>query len=143
MGEITFTNGLIMSALFTICIIAFAIGFATNNDSFISLSSDGDFQNTSDSLQSDLIIFNSSIHSAGISFNEDNVQEGTDTATSGGQFKQPQTASYGTAISTIKNSFNKIFDYEEYKILINTLITVIAFIALRYAYKTWFGKDPD
>lgn len=143
MGEISFTNGLIMAALFSVCMIVFATNFANDNDSAISIADDPDFAGTQTAIESDLLVFNSTINDAGVSFNEDNVEQGTDTATSGGQFKGPQRASYNTATSTLKNSFNKIFDYSEFAILINTLIAVLAFIAIRYAYKTWFGKDPD
>jgi hypothetical protein len=143
MGEIKFTNSLVMAALFAICVITFSINFAVDNDSSISLASDPNFADTRTDINSDLITFNSTVSDAGVSFNEDNVQQGTDTATSGGQFKGPQKASYSTAVSTIKNSFNTIFDYGEFSILINTLMAVLAFIAIRYAYKTWFGKDPD
>ena len=142
MGEIKFTNNMLMAGLFTICIIAFAIGFATDNDSAITLSSDSDFQATQSAIQSDLISFNSTIGDAGSSFNEDNAQASSDTSTSGGQFKNPQRVGYGTAVSTMKNSFNKIFG-EEFAVLSLTLLSILAFMAIRYAYKTWFGKNPN
>ena len=142
MGEIKFTNGIIMSALFAIVIITFAINFASDNDSLISLSDDPDFADTRTDVTTDLITFNSSISNAGTSFNEDNVQAGTDTATSGGQFKEPGKAGYSSAISTMTNSFNKIFG-NEFAVISGTLLTILAFMFIRYQYKTWFGKDPD
>lgn len=140
MGEIKFTTSIMMAALFTICLIMFTINFAIDNDSEVTL--DSDFNDTVNNINSDIITFNSTIADAGQSFNEDNAQQSSDTSTSGGQFKNPQRVGYGTAVTTMKNAFNKIFG-SEFNVLWITLLSLLSFIAVRYAYKTWFGKDPD
>lgn len=142
MGEIKFTNGIIMAALFAVCILTFSINFAMDNDSVISVGNDGSLNATSTQIQGDLITFNSSINSAGKSFQEEVVTASTFTSTAGGQFQQPAKASYGTAVKTMTNSFNYIFG-SDFAILSVTLISVLSFMAIRYAYKTWFGKNPD
>lgn len=142
MGEIQFTTSITMAALFTIALVMFAFGFAYDNDAAYSLANDPDLGGLNSSLSGDLITFNSSVASAGTNFEQDNLLEGSDTSASGAQFKGPQKANYGTAVTNLKSSFNKIFG-SDFTILSVTLLTILSFIAIRLAYKTWWGKSPE
>lgn len=144
MGEINYTNGLIMGALFSIFIIIFAAGFANDNESSINAGSDTTLTKTSTSQQDEISNFKDAVTSSSDTFNKDNVKESTDTATSGGQFK----VTAGSALSTAKNSINlgfkKIFGEDSgFGFVLVALISIIVLTFVRYAYKTWFGKDPD
>lgn len=144
MGEIKFTTGLILSALFIFAIVTFSIGFAGDNESRININSDPDYNNFTSGYSSDLQNFNGAVGEAGNSFNEDNVKEGTDTATSGGQFKVTAGSVLSTSTRSLDMAFKKIFGNDPaFSILFTTLVSVLALIMIRYLYKTWFGKDPD
>ena len=144
MGEIKFTNGLVMAALFAIAIIIFAGAFASDNESSIYIGQDSEFQQTQDSLTENLSDFGSAVGSASDDFNKDNVQEATDTATSGGQFKVTGSSVIGNAKTILNLGFKKIFgENSGFGIFFSALIAVLVLMAVRYFYKTWFGKDPD
>ena len=142
MGEIKYTTGLVLAALFSMAIIMFATSFAGDNNSPITL--DSDFNTAYSSYENNLSTFDSAVNSASDSFNQDNVKEGTDTATSGGQFKVTGPSAISSAKTTAGLAFKKIFGNDPaFGFMFGTLITMIILIWVRYAYKTWFGKDPD
>lgn len=142
MGEINFTNGLILSVLFSIAVIAFVIGFAADNDSEVVV--DSDFNTLRGEYSGNLSGFRSAVDSASETFNKDNVQEATDTATSGGQFKVTASSALSTVSSTFGLAKKKLFgDDVAFGFLFTTAIAVITLMFVRYQYKTWFGKDPD
>jgi hypothetical protein len=142
MGEISFTTGLILTGLFSICIVVFAINFANDNSSQVNLASDSDFNSVQSNAQSDLIDFSSAVNSSSTTFTQENVEEGTDTATSGGQFKVTASSSLGLARKNVQIGFNKIFG-TDFTFVFLALISLLILMFIRYQYKTWFGKDPD
>jgi hypothetical protein len=142
MGEINYTTGIVLAILFSMSIIIFATNFASDNSSQVTL--DEDFNDAYNSFEGNMTSLDDAVDSASDSFNQDNVKEGTDTATSGGQFKATGPSIVASAKTAISLPFKKIFGEDPaFGFLFGALITMIILIWVRYAYKTWFGKDPD
>ena len=140
MGEIKFTNGIVMTTVFITCILIFVAAFQTDNNSEVTMSSD--LQNINTTSQAELVTFRTAVNNVSSAFQEDNVQTGSDVATSGGQFKVTQGSTIGALNATVFPSFKKIFGPEFYWVL-TTFVVTMSLIFIRLAYKTWFGRDPE
>jgi hypothetical protein len=141
--ETTLKSGVLIS-IFVICIITFAINFAIDNDSDISLSEDIRYTNLSNSLRDE-----DSIQFKNDSTNSLTVLEGTtllsgDTEISGtgGQFKVGPFTAMSMTIKSLNTSFKNIFGVE-FNFILVFFTGLFGLLIGYYIIKAWLGRDPN
>jgi len=143
MGQIKLTTNIIMVALFSLAILVFAINFASDNNSEVSLADDSDFVSIKDNLISEVGSFKDSVNSSSSSFMTTTLEQGDQSGSTGGQFKVSLSNLKDIAVFTAKGSFEKIFGQDtSFGIFFATLSAILIFIAALYAWKSWRG-NPD
>jgi len=143
-GHINFIVSLVLIALFTIAIIIFAVNFASDNDSKISIASDPEFANINNEVSGNLTTFYKDIGKAVNSTYESTISTQTDASEGGTGFKVGPGTALLMATSTISLAFSKIFGSGSgFGILLTALVSVLAFISIMYIMKAWAGKNPD
>jgi len=144
MGEIKFAIAITMIALFSIAIIGFAVKFGDVNDAQVKLGDDEGFVDASADINQSMKDLSVAVNSSMADFSSSTANPGDDVSTSGQQFKVTLPSLIGVTISTLKTGYEKIFGSDsEFGIFLTALFFLIGFLALRYAYKSWFGKNPD
>jgi hypothetical protein len=143
MGQIQMIVSLVMIALFSIAIVNFAINFASNNDSAVSLADDTSFSDVNTNIQSNLSQFK---EDSGQSFNTlitTTQESGDQSASTGGQFKVGIWSSITNVYEIMNNGYKKIFGEDKgFGIFLTALSSVLIYIAGLYVWKSWRG-NPD
>jgi hypothetical protein len=140
-SQITFTISLIMIALFSIAIISFAVNFAIDNDSYVSIADDPEFSDYYIDVKSDMSTFKDDSEGTYASILETTVEPGSDVAPS----IAPFTGTTGGMIKVAKNvillPYKKIFGSGEgFGIFFTVFGAIIAFIIILLGYKTLRGN---
>ncbi len=144
MGELKYIASLLFMALFTIAVISFATDFGTDNNADIKLSDDEDFSTMNTELQDNMQSFKLGANESTKQFEDLKAAPGDLISTVGGIWK---TVTF-TLIAPLKSIYattkTKIFGGSAlFGIVITTISSFFAIVAIRYAYKTWFGRNPD
>jgi hypothetical protein len=143
MSQIQWTISLVMIGLFTIAIIGFAINFAADNDSPVSLSDDPDISNLYDDSGENVVGFDTSSEDTYTSILNSSITESGST-TGGGQFALTATNTVGVVKNILKVGYTKIFGTSSgFGIFITTFLGLIVFITVLLIWKTWAGRMPD
>ena len=147
MGEIKFFTSLVLILLFTIAVVGYAINFAQDNDSAVSIEDDEMMSGISDTLELGLDDVSTAINqsSEGFFISEEEVSGDADIVTkTGGQFKLglfPMIKTIGEIFNVIKI---KIFGGNPLlAIFLTALSFVLTYVGIRYIWKTWKGGNPD
>ena len=144
MGEIKFISGLVMFAIFSLGIIAYAIGFGVENDATINLNEDQEFNSLDLNIQSNLTSYRSDAESGSISLMTSKIEAGGDNMETGQAFKVgivPMVNTFKAISRTIKG---KLFGGSAaFGIIITALISLLVYTGIRYIWKTWKGGNPD
>jgi len=141
MGQIKFAGGILLTGLFAISLITFAVQFASENDASYTL--DSEQQGAKDSINSSLTLFSSDINTSSSQFTESEVTL-TDSFSSGQTFKGGSGSSMSIVKSALQDSFGKIFGFNsQFSILFTSLISFLVLVSFLYVYKTWVGRNPD
>jgi hypothetical protein len=144
MGQIKYIGAMVLIMLFATAIIGYVINFADDNDTGIDLNDDDEFVTLKSDLETDMISFKDDTNSSIEAFDKSTIISGSETTTSGGQFKGGITSSTGSAKKIIKLSYQKIFGSgSEFKYFLITFMAFLGFVGLLYWWKTWAGKSPD
>ena len=144
MGEVKLYGGMLLAALFSIAIITFAISFAVDNDTAFNVDSSGaKYESAKNQVVGNLTIFHSDINKSSKSFADSEIQVG-ETFRTGGQFKGGMFSLFSTVLSYLGAAFSSIFgNGNGFGIFLTALGSFITFLMIRYAYKTWVGRNPD
>ena len=126
MGQIKMIQSFVLIAIFSIAIIVFAVQFAEDNDSDISLTGDTRWSNLNSSVQGDIPELESDAQtSSGILFNT-TLEAGDQSASSGGQFKVGPVSSMKIAFKSITGGFSVIFGSDnEFSFILMALGSVL------------------
>jgi len=144
MGHISFVSGSVMAGIFVACIILFAVGFAVDNDSDITLADDSQYSSLDDALKSNLTSFQEDANDSSTIFYGTTLESGDEHAGSGGQFKVGVFSALTLVITSIGASFNVIFGGDtNFDFIILSLGGLLSFVATMWAYKAWIGRNPD
>ncbi|MAH48477.1 hypothetical protein CMI37_21810 [Candidatus Pacearchaeota archaeon] len=148
MGEIKFVGALVLTALFAIAIISYVSNFGTDNDVAVDFNDDPDLQNTATGLQSDLDTYRLNVNSSSTSFSQSEITIASEVTRTGGVFKGGGVfQTIGTVKRILNSGWKKIFGNEQgnagFGIVLTALISFLVFVAVRYVYKSWVGKNPD
>jgi hypothetical protein len=140
--ESTLKNSVFI-AIFAIAIVTFAVSFAIDNDSDISLAEDSRYGALSTGLQSDIDSLQADAETSNSILQKTSLASGDqEIAGSGGQFK---VGPYGAIKMTIKSfttSFNTLFG-PEFNFILIAYVSLLTFLIGYYIIKAWLGKDPS
>lgn len=144
MGQISWTISLVMIGLFAFAIVGFAMGFASDNDSPISIYNDAELTNLYSDANESIRDFRTQSEQSYASIMNSTIGPGDETTESGGQFKITPVS----AISGVKNVFevgyNKIFGgSSSFAVFMTAFFSLLVFITGLYIWKAWAGKNPD
>jgi len=146
MGQKKLLISIVVVIIFSMGIINYAIGFASDNSANFSIADNGDFGE----LGSDLETYSSNIVSEGnttdVGFFQRKTESEDELIKTGGSLKDisrnSTTQSFFLVITAIQNS---IFGGKgsEFGIVFNLLLFLLSMITLMYIYKTIKGGNPD
>jgi hypothetical protein len=144
-SQIQWTVSWVMIALFTVAIITFAVAFASDNESPITISNDPELSSFSTQMNTEIDDFGSSGESTSGSILNSTISptsaSGTLTTVS------PFSLSFGNFIGIGKNimsvAYSKIFgENQGFQIFLTTFIVMIGVITALLIWKTFRGQ-PD
>ena len=140
---VKYSIAFVLIALFSISLITFAINFGIDNDASINIGDDSEFNNINSNLSSNLDEFYTGTETASDSFSKSTISSQTEASEGGTQFKVTPWNSLMMATNSLTISWNRIFGQNsEFAIILTTLIAVLSFIMIMYAYKGWVGRNP-
>jgi hypothetical protein len=132
---------LLMIALFTVAIISFAINFAIDNDSAISLDDDTEFSSLTTKTRQNLSDFKTDSEDTYSSIVSTTVEPGSDVVRSSGSFSVTWSNVLGITSNIMKVGYQKIFGSGEgFGIFITAFISMLGFLMALYLIKTWRGN---
>jgi len=143
MGQIQLTISLIMIGLFTVALLGFAINFAVDNNSAISISDDPELLELYTSTSNNVSSFRGNSQDTYESIVETNIESGSEVTSNVGSF----AITPGNAVGIVKNilsvTYTKIFGNNSgFGIFFTALIGIIVFTLGLFLYKTLRGQ-PD
>jgi len=142
MGQIKFTMSLIFIALFTVAIIGFAVQFASDNGTSVSLADDPELTNLRGGTEDDLLTFKGEAKETYESIIDSSIETG-DTTPSGGQFAITPITVIGIVYNILNVGWLKIFGGDpNFAIFLTAFLGVLGFMIGMYVWKTWRG-NPD
>jgi len=140
-SQITLTISLIMIALFSVAIIGFSIGFATDNDSAINIADDSEISSFNTNTRANLSTFKSGGESTYSSILETTIEPGSDVAQSTGSFAITPKNLLGVVTNIIYLPYKKIFGSGSgFGIFFTVFIGFLVFVIGLLIYKTLRGN---
>lgn len=144
MGMETTLKNSVLIAIFSICIVTFAVTFAIDNDSDVTLSGDSSFRDLNSSLQSTI---NNNLSDDADSSYEILLKTSLDSgdqeiAGGGGQFKIGPWTAWSLTIKSLNSGFKTIFG-PEFNFILAAFVSLFIFLIGYYIIKAWLGKDPS
>ncbi len=144
MGQIKFITSLVLIGLFALAITTYAINFAVDNNSNISLSDDTDFPNMRGEIEGNITVFYSDANTSSGAMYESTISTQTDATEGGTSFKVGPATALKFSYSIINTGWKKIFGSDSgFGIFLTALISILSFISILYLYKAWAGRNPD
>ncbi len=140
-SQITTTVSIVMVILFSIAIIGFSIGFATDNDAVMSIADDAELSSFNTDARTDMITFKTDANDTYQSIIETTVEPGSDVV----QSSAPFALTVGNFVGVFKNvvmlPYKKIFGSGDgFGIFFTTFLAFLVFIIGLLIYKTWKGN---
>jgi len=143
MGQIQFTTSLVLIGLFTVAIIGFAINFAEDNNSPISLSDDPELSSLYTRTTDDVSEFSEDAENTYSSIIDTTIAPESGSAQSTGPFAITPLNILGIVKNIIEVGYLKIFGTGKgFGIFLTTFLGLLGFIIALYIYKTLRG-NPD
>jgi len=143
MGTIKLAGSLIMIGLFTMAVLGFAISFASDNNSAVSISDDAEMVSLYSKTKNNVSAFQDDAENTYKSIIDSTVEPGAGTTTSTGPFSVTPVNMVGTVKNILTVGYVKIFGTGGgFGIFLSSLVAFIVFIFGLYAYKTLRGL-PD
>jgi uncharacterized membrane protein YraQ (UPF0718 family) len=144
MGQIKFIGAMLMTGLFAFAIISFVTQFGVDNNSAVQLANDPQYSSISAQIQSNVSTFDDDAETSSTSFFKSQAESGDEVSSSGEQFKTGVGTATSTATSTVRVAYEKIFGQDgNFSVFVTALVGFILYMGAMYAYKTWFGRNPD
>jgi len=143
MGQINYVISLALIGLFTVAIIAFGVAFASDNNSYVSLSDDSEITSLKTKTEGNLSEFRTKSESSYSSIVNSSIEQG-ETIKSGGVFSLTITDIVKVPVNIANVGYKKIFGSDgNFSIFITAFIAIIGFLGFMYFVKTWLGRNPD
>jgi len=140
-SQITLTISLVFIALFTVAILGFAIGFATDNDAAVSITQDSNVNSFRTEVTGNASAFASDSQGTYNSILSTTIEPGSDVAQSTGSFAVSITNLIGVGKNVISLPRKAIFgDGGGFAIFFTTFGAIIVFLFGLFLYKTLRGN---
>ena len=141
MGLAKLTVVMLMSALFGIALISFAVNFGIDNDTTVKLGDDGDFVNINTNLNNDVEEFYVAANESVVAAQKSTISTQTEASEGGTQFKVTPSSSLSMFKNTLKSGFEKIFGTDSgFGIMFTALLSILGFLIFLYVIKAWRGN---
>lgn len=140
-SQIALTISLVMIALFTIAIIGFAVGFASDNNAAINVLDDAELSAFNTNSKANLSTFKTESEDTYQSIIDTTIEPGSDVAQSTGSFTITSKNVVGITKNIIMLPYKKIFGSGSgFGIFFTTFISVLLFVIGLLIYKTLRGN---
>lgn len=140
--ESTLKNS-ILTTIFVISIITFAVLFAIDNDSDITLANDSRYTTLSGNLQTDSNSFANDSESSKEILDATTIASGdSEISGAGGQFKVGPFTAVGMVLKSFKTSFDVIFG-DSFIFIFILFASLFIMLIGYYVIKAWLGRDPS
>ena len=140
-GQISLTVSLVMIALFTVAILSFAIGFASDNDAAVSVLDDPSMSSLAGETTNSISGFRADSEDTYSSIVSTTVEPGSDVVRSSGSFTITWSNVFGVTKNILNVAYEKVFGKGAgFGIFITTFVAIIGFIFALYLIKTWRGN---
>ena len=143
-SQITLTISLVFIALFTVAILGFAIGFASDNNAAVSITQDPNVNSFRTEVTGNISAFASDSQGTYNSILGTTIEPGSDVAQSAGPFAVSITNLVGVGKNVINLPRKTIFGRSEgsnpFTIFFTTFAAIIVFLFGLYLYKTLRGN---
>ena len=143
MGMETTLKSSVLISIFVICIVTFAVQFAIDNDSDISIAGDSRFTGLNSSLRSNISnLQDDAVSSQEILLKTSLASGDAEISGSGGQFKIGPFTAMAMTVSSLTAGFNAIFG-PEFGFILIAFVALFTFLIGYYVIKAWLGRDPS
>jgi hypothetical protein len=143
MSFIKYSLNLVMAGLFIFTFVMFATNFATENQAPFSLVDDPAYSSLKDQIESNLSTYSGDVNSSSEILSQSTINAGDETTSSGGLFTGGLSNTKNFAKSSLNASFKKLFGNDpNFGIILNTLIAILVFLGIMYAWQAWAGRSP-
>lgn len=140
-GQINLTLSIVMIALFSIAIIGFCVGFANDNDAYMSVADDPNVSSLQTNLKVGTDTFKDDSSGTVTSLLESTVEPGSDVIQSTGPFAITASNLMGTLTNVVFLPYHTIFGTGVgFGIFFTTLGVFISFMFILFIIKTWKGN---
>jgi len=147
MGQIKFMTSLLMIGIFSVAIISFMVGFATDNSSVVSLADDPDFVGFSSTANTELgdDLYEKTNIASG-QYQNSSIDLGSETTRTGQVFKD---GGFQETYSTFKGMIDvvnkKVFGGKgsPFGFVLTAFVGFLAIIFVMLSWKTWKGGNPE
>jgi len=144
MGQIQFITSLVLIGLFTIALVSFAINFAEDNGTTISLEDDSDYPSIKDNIEADIDVFYSNANTSSEAMYKSTISSQTEATEGGTAFKVGPSTALSMVQKSIRTAYTKIFGSDSgFGIFLTAFLSLLGFISVLYIYKAWAGRNPD
>ena len=146
MGTVKFTASLLLTSLFAIAIMGYAVNFGADNNVATDTSDNVLVSGESSKIQDSVLVFKDDINSSYESFSFSTIESSDETTRTGGQFKGTVRGISDTAIHTLNVTYKTILGGDKGAnspaIFFTALSTFLILLFFLYLWKTWKG-NPD
>ena len=141
-GYIRLISGGALIAVFVISIFMFAVNFAVDNDSSISLIDDTRYSSMNTNLKANLTSLESDAEKSQDILFKTTLESGDEHSSTGGQFKIGPVTAVSLAVTSFNTAFYSIFG-REFNFIAIAFVTMLTFIIGYYTIKAWLGRSPE
>lgn len=141
MSQIKFMSSLVMIGIFAIALISFAINFAIDNETQVSLADDSEFNTINNNLQSSVGDFEGEANTSIRSLMESTIGTQTGETEGGTAFKVGPGATLSLAHSSIRAAYTRIFGSDEsFNVVITVLFSMLGIVSMLLIWRAWKGN---
>lgn len=144
MGQTKFVIALVMISLFTLAVLNYSIGFANDNDAYISILDNPNMSGLNNTISSQLDEDYYQFNTSDDSFIKSTIKSGDDNLEGGASFKDVVTTPRKNLGYIMDSVRSVIFGNDPaFLIVIKTFLGVIILLGMLYIWKTWKGGNPE
>jgi hypothetical protein len=142
MGQLKLINSLVLVGLFTLAVIGFALNFAEDNDSVISIANDSDIMRLKTGVTGNVSSFSDKSNDTYYSIKGTEITTG-DTSPTASAFILTPVSAISTVKTILEVGYIKIFgSNKNFSIFITTFIALLTFAIALFVWQTWKGGTP-
>ena len=148
MGQKDYIIAFAMVFIFSFALINFAIGFATDNDSALSVADDDTLSTYKTDSDANMVAYRISTNGTLTAFDKQGAEVSEDnpeiTQTAAQAAKEVNKGAFTITKDMIQLGYAKIFGSDSgFEIVFGTILTTLGILVLLYTIKTIRGGNPD